>query len=118
MARTPRKMFDPGEFRERVEIWRDLVGRTPGGGIKKDLQPWQSAWANVQELSSKSAIEAGAAESKGMVIFVVRYRTDLKETDIIVWENNQHTQLKFRMLGNREKLEITAIRQGPHRVDY
>lgn len=112
-----RAMYDPGEMRERVEIFRDLETLAEDSSLKREFLPFSSAWCAVNELTSNQAEEAGALESTGTVVFITRYRTDLKESDVVVWLGRQHTDLKFRMLGNRERLEITATRRGPHNGD-
>lgn len=112
-----RDMYDPGEMRERVVIMRDLETLAEDLSRKREEIPFSYAWCSAKELTSTQAEEAGAVEATGTVVFITRYRTDLKESDVIVWLDRRHTDLKFRMLGNRERLEITTTRRGPHNAD-
>lgn len=112
-----RKGFDPGMFKYRVEILRDVPTKSKSNAVKHEYTHFNFAWCSIEELKADRKNDDDAMQSQAEVRFVTRYRTDLLETDKLVWQNTEYDTLRFRMLGNLERLEIMATRRGRRNPD-
>lgn len=112
-----RKGSDPGMFKYRIEILRDVPAKSKSSTIKHEYTNYGFAWCSIEEMKAERKNDDDAMQSQAEVKFITRYRTDLKETDKIVWHNTEYDTLRFRMIGNLERLEITATRRGARNPD-
>jgi len=109
---TPRRMIDPGARDQQIEIKISEMVKSASGALSKEAVSSQSAWANVREVKAQTDREDGMLLSSGIAVFVIRYRRDLKESDVIVWRGVEFSDLSFASIGHRnELLEITGKRR-------
>jgi SPP1 family predicted phage head-tail adaptor len=104
-------MFAPGEMNERIGIVRET--RTPdgAGGQTLTLSTIANLWAHVRPRSGREMERFDRLNASGLYLFVIRYRTDLEESDRIFWRGEFYN-IRFISQGSGRNLylEIDAER--------
>jgi SPP1 family predicted phage head-tail adaptor len=105
--------YQPGQLDKLIKIQRETL---TGDGIGGDDLTWvdvSEEWAKAEPLSGAERPEADRPEAQARYMFVIRHRSDLLDTDRIVF-NGQNYDIDFiQDEGPRPTyLEINAFRGG------
>lgn len=76
---------EPGSLRERVALQRRETTPEPEGGHAAVYVPLATVWARVRGLSARLLASADGRASAISHTVVIRFRTDLRPGDRIVW---------------------------------
>jgi SPP1 family predicted phage head-tail adaptor len=79
-------MYHPGEMNERVQIIRETRTSDGAGGQTLSLTTLASVWAHVRPRSGREMERFDRVNASAMYLFVIRYRTDVEESDRIMWK--------------------------------
>jgi SPP1 family predicted phage head-tail adaptor len=79
-------MYHPGEMNERVQIIRETRTSDGAGGQTLSLTTLASVWAHVRPRSGREMERFDRVNASAMYLFVIRYRTDVEESDRILWK--------------------------------
>jgi SPP1 family predicted phage head-tail adaptor len=106
------QFFRVGEFDQRITIQRET--RTPDGGGGSSVSLVNVAtnlYAHVRPRSGKEVGEHTRVEAPAIYLFVIRNRSDIKDTDRILWCGDTYNIRFTRGRGTRARfLEIDAER--------
>lgn len=79
-----------GDLRDKITIRRRSEAKNAAGGL--DLG-WttlaENLWANVVNINSREAVIGGVLQGISYFNITVRYRTDLKASDQILWKGRE-----------------------------
>lgn len=103
--------YRPGELDERIIIRRETESDDGGGGVTVAVADYATLWALVRPASGNERLAMDAIQAEATVVFVIRARSDLRESDRIKWRDVEYN---IRTMGKRSPramyLEITAER--------
>jgi head-tail adaptor len=111
-------MFQAGRLRDRIKIRRKVESKNAGGGL-------DVAWATLADdlsaevlsLNGREALIGGVLQGIAFFQITVRYRTDLKASDQIIWATNGDRELNIidaeDRLGTRQWTVIQASTAAP-----
>lgn len=104
-------MYTPGELDQRVTFER--LSRTPDGqgGNTDAWAAIATVWAHARPRSGKENTQFERVNGEASYLFVVRYRSDLKDADRVVWGGVAYNIRLINERGTRRLyLEIDAER--------
>ncbi len=90
-----RKTVSHNALNEPVEIWNDLV----------------AVWAQMLGQTGQEFFANDQVLSEYKVVFRIRWRRDLKDTDRVMFEGRAHDIHSIRELGRRVGLELQTVTQ-------
>lgn len=101
-----------GELDQLIDIKREVrVSDGAGGFTTSRTDVAADLWAHARPRSGKEIGVHNRVEAPAMYLFVVRYRSDVKENDIIVWDGDDYNIRAILTRGGRSMyLEIDAER--------
>ena len=104
-------MYHPGEMNERVQIIRETRTSDGAGGQTLSLTTLASVWAHVRPRSGREMERFDRVNASAMYLFVIRYRTDVEESDRILWKG-EYYNIRYIAQGTGRALylEIDAER--------
>lgn len=105
-------MHRVGELDQQITIKRESrVSDGMGGDTVTLVDVVVDLWAHVRPRSGKEVGLHDRVEAPAMYLFVIRYRSDLKDDDRIVWNGQTYNIRAILTAGNRTNfLEINAER--------
>lgn len=80
-----KKTYSIGELDQRITITRSVNAADGQGGYTSTDSEVDTVWAHVRPLSLSERLHAGALEAAQSYLVVVRYRSDLRDSDMIDW---------------------------------
>jgi len=104
-------MYHPGEMNERIQIIRETRTSDGAGGQTLSLTTLASVWAHVRPRSGREMERFDRVNASAMYLFVIRYRTDVEESDRILWKG-EYYNIRYIAQGTGRALylEIDAER--------
>jgi SPP1 family predicted phage head-tail adaptor len=104
-------MYHPGEMNERIQIIRETRASDGAGGQTLSLTTLASVWAHVRPRSGREMERFDRVNASAMYLFVIRYRTDVEESDRILWKG-EYYNIRYIAQGTGRALylEIDAER--------
>lgn len=104
-------MYRPGEMNERISIVRESRTSDGAGGQTLTLTTLATVWAHVRPRSGREMERFDRINASGMYLFVIRYRTDVEESDRILWKG-EYYNIRFIAQGSGRTmyLELDAER--------
>jgi SPP1 family predicted phage head-tail adaptor len=104
-------MYNVGELDKRITIRRETRTADRIGGYDITLSTVATVWAHVRPKAGTESIRADRVEAKNMVLFVIRWRDDVLESDRITWDGvDYNIRAILRRGGRKLYLEIEAER--------
>lgn len=104
-------MYHPGEMNERIQIIRETRASDGAGGQTLTLSTLASVWAHVRPRSGREMERFDRINASAMYLFVIRYRTDVEESDRILWKGEfYNVRYIAQGTGRNLYLEIDAER--------
>ena len=104
-------MYHPGEMNERIQIIRETRTSDGAGGQTLSLTTLASVWAHVRPRSGREMERFDRVNASAMYLFVIRYRTDVEESDRVLWKG-EYYNIRYIAQGTGRALylEIDAER--------
>lgn len=100
-----------GELDERITLQREVRTSDGMGGYSTALIDVATVWAKVIARSGRERAYADRLNAEGAYTFVIRVRSDLLESDRILWDGSQYNIRAIARQGSRDMyLEIDAER--------
>ena len=104
-------MFRPGEMDKRVSIIRESRTDDGMGGSTVSETTVDTVWCHVRPRSGSEQDFADRVNGQALYLFVIRYRSDILESDRIRWEGVDYNIRFISDKGPRNLyLEIDAER--------
>ena len=105
-------MFRAGELDQLITVKREVRTSDGMGGDTVSVKTVVSnLWAHVRPRSGKEMGAQGGVDASAVYLFVIRNRSDLKESDRLVWEDQTYNIRSILRRGARSMyLEIDAER--------
>lgn len=101
----------PGELDQRVTISRETLAADGIGGATVTLATVATVWAKVVAKSGRERMAADRLDAEAGYLFVIRWRSDVREADRITWGGVDYNIRAIRQDGGRKLyLEIDAER--------
>jgi SPP1 family predicted phage head-tail adaptor len=105
-----KETYRSGELDQRVTFRREQQTSDGMGGQSKTWGDVATVWAHVRPMSGREREHADRLNAEANYLIVIRYRTDIDETDVAVWKGRQFN-LRFNKDRARSRfLEIEAER--------
>ena len=104
-------MFTAGELDQRVDIRREVLTPDAMGGGAHTFETLATVWAKIRPLSGGERREADRTASSANYAAVIRYRNDITEADIIVW-NGERFNIRFIRDMARQRFLMLEIERG------
>lgn len=100
-----------GELDQRVTIRSRTRAPDGAGGFSEHWSDVATVWALVRPMSGRERENADRQEASANYLIVVRYRSDVKESDSIYWRGNEYNIRFIKDRGPRALyLEMEAER--------
>lgn len=101
-----------GELRQKIQLQHAVKTKDADGAMVTEFQTFAEVWAKANGLYGKEYWEAKAYRAETTVEFTIRYRSDLKVKDRILFQNgiyniSQIDQPFFR----KDWLKIKAMKE-------
>ena len=109
-------MYSPGELDQYINITRIEYSSDGQGGQNKNIVSMgYDVHAKSRPMSGGEVDRYDKMNAIKMNVFVIRYRDDLKESDLIEWNNKEYNIRYLKDKGNRSLyLEIFAEAGEPN----
>jgi len=79
-------MYRPGELDQLIDLLSNESSDDGMGGGEADWQPYSTdLWAKARPLSGRELERYDQLTATAMVVFVIRYRDDIKPRHVIRW---------------------------------
>lgn len=107
-------MYDPGELDQRINIIRPVKSDDDMGGKFVD-DPQIIAdrlWAKVRPLSGKETARFEQVNATAMVTFVIRNRSDILHSDVIIWRGEPYNIRFIPPVSEREHFIALQAEKG------
>lgn len=102
------KDYGAGDLDQRIELQRASRTRTSSGGATPSWATYATVWAQVRPMTGRERENAQRQEAAANYMVVVRYRSDLLESDRIKW-GDRYLNVRFmKREGRIPFLEIEA----------
>ena len=102
-----------GRMRERVVI---EVNTPVDNSVGEPIESWatlDTVWAEVETMDASETFKAGAERGTAPVIFRIRHRTDVSETNRLTWDGDTYDIDPPQNVDGADKLlEITGVRRA------
>jgi SPP1 family predicted phage head-tail adaptor len=82
------------ELDQRVTIQRETREDDGQGGAVLSWKDIATVWAHVRPMSGRERERAGAVNAEARYLIVIRYRNDIDESDVVVW-NGKRFNIRF-----------------------
>lgn len=106
--------MQPGQLDQRITLQRRVETADGAGGVTRawaNLAESPVVWAHVGPKSGREAMNEGRIEATFVVVFTIRQRADLDETDRILWDGTPYNIRGIQRASQRELyLRIEAER--------
>ena len=109
-------MYRPGELDTRIDIVRENRQADGIGGetITHQLIARQIA-AKFRQMTGREGERYDAVVAEEMAVFVIRYREDIAENDVVKWRGQNYNIRRLPPTSPRERPAIsTRVRRGVH----
>jgi SPP1 family predicted phage head-tail adaptor len=104
-------MYRIGELNQRIKIERDTPVGDGMGGQDKAPHVLLTLWAKVRNKSVRELLASQQIAAVATVVFVIRWRNDLKPSDRIIWKGIRYNIVGPLDSNNRQPfMEIEAVR--------
>ena len=105
-------MYRVGELDKLISVQREVrTSDGMGGDTVTPTTVVADLWAHVRPKSGKETGAQGGVEARAVYLFVIRNRSDLKESDRLVWDGQTYNIRAILSRGARSMyLEIDAER--------
>lgn len=111
MAYTGHKPASVGELDQRVSIRRETLVADGQGGSTASWADVATVWAHVRPKGGREVVNADRVQGQTMYTFVMRYRSDIREADVIRWQGvDYNVRAILDRGGRRLYLEVDAER--------
>ena len=71
---------------QKVTLYRGRKALDGMGGATQTLVPYASGlWAKIEPINGNERVDAGRTEALSRYLVTIRYRTGIKESDVIEW---------------------------------
>lgn len=78
--------WQPGELDQRIVIQRETLADDGMGGQTVSLSTLATVWAKVMARSGREREYQDRLNAESAYTFVIRWRSDIRESDRIVWD--------------------------------
>ena len=108
-------MARPGNLDQRVTfqtatlVADGMGGRTPTWG---DVPSVPTVWANVRAMGGGEVFAENQTQARTRYLFTVRNRTDISETDRIVWRGDNYNIRRIEREGTRKMYLVIEAERG------
>jgi len=103
--------YAPGELDQRVTITRESLAGDGMGGSVLTTSAVATVWAHVRPKSSRERVHSERLGGESTYLFVLRYRSDIRESDRLVWGGVSYNIRGINTRGGRELyIELDAER--------
>ena len=103
--------WQPGELDQRITIVREALTTDGMGGQTVSTSTVATVWAKVVALSGREAVRDDRLNAESAYLFVIRWRSDVREADRITWGGVTYNIRAIKQDGGRKMyLEINAER--------
>jgi SPP1 family predicted phage head-tail adaptor len=104
-------IYRPGELDQRVTIRRQTLASDGQGGQSATWADVATVWAHVRPKGGREANVADRVQGQTMYLFVIRWRSDVREADVMRWNGVDYNVRAILDRGGRKLyLEIDAER--------
>lgn len=108
-------MARPGQLNERITFQGQT--RTPDGAggttlAYADIADTPTVWADVFAIRSTETDTEGRLNAAGLYKFTVRHRSDIDETNQIVWRSETYNIRNVRRTAGRDMYLIIEAERG------
>ena len=109
----PTPTFKAGELDQRVTLRREVQVPDGMGGSTLEWVDIDTVWAKVRPMSGTEREHSDALGARSNYIIVIRYRDDLTEGDIAVWNDIEFNIRFVKDVPRSRWLVLEAERGGP-----
>lgn len=103
--------WQPGELDQRVIIVRETQVGDGQGGHTVTTATVATVWAKVVAKSGREREHSDRLNAESMYLFVIRWRSDVREADRLLWRGQEYNIRAIAQDGGRKLyLEIDAER--------
>lgn len=108
-----------GRLTERITFQRYTLTPDGGGGFERsdepaDIGPSPKSWAEVIDKGGREQFEDGQTDAVASVVFRIRYRSDILESDVILYKGALYQIRHIPREGSRHRfIYITTDRGVP-----
>ena len=103
----------PGELDQLITIKREALADDGMGGQDVTLTDLVTdLWAKARALSGKEFERYDQVNATAMVMFIVRYRSDVLESDRIVWDGNTYNIRYIHPASSRDMYLMIEAEKG------
>lgn len=104
-------MYRPGEMDKRISIIRETRTDDGLGGVTVTESTVDTVWAHARPMNGNEQDIHDRVNGQALYLFVIRYRSDILESDSIQWEGVKYNIRFLKSKGPRNLyLEIDAER--------
>lgn len=107
-------MIDIGRMRDRIGLCQPVESFSAAGSARLTYNtgsPTATVWAEVLQPTAKELLRNGANDAQANYTIVCRYRADLKQSWVIVFNGRTLEISSIATLGHKEGLSILAHEQ-------
>ena len=79
-----------GELSQRIDIYERKETKGQAGGLIRAWKKKVSVWGKIRPLTARERIASDRVEGVSGYHVLIRTRTDVDETDSLVWRDRRH----------------------------
>jgi SPP1 family predicted phage head-tail adaptor len=103
--------FRARELDQRVTIRREVRTSDGMGGSTLSWTNLATVWAKVRPMSGREREHSDKVNAQSNYIIVIRYRSDLTESDILVWKDTEFN-IRFAKDTPRSRFLVLEAEKG------
>jgi len=99
-----------GKLRDKVRIRRQVNTKTATGGLARSWETVTEEWAEVRSINGREAIIGNTLQGVSTFQLTIRYRSDIKTSDQVVWLTSGDRELNIHTAEDRDgRKKFTVI---------
>ena len=108
---STKPIYRPGEIDQRVTLRRQTLTSDGPGGQTAAWSDVATFWCHVRPRSGRETVQADRVSGQTTYLFVCRYRSDVREADVLRWQGvDYNVRAILDRSGRKLYLEIDAER--------